>query len=276
MLASKMGIEIYKFVKDDNELRELREIRSKSLLGNQIRETLPRVKRIEARKKNNKVFIVHGRDTKPAKELKDMLIDFGLKPIILHEQASGSRTVIEKLEKYSSVGYAFVILTPEDAGYLQKDAERFFATKKRKHPVLSDIPNFMDEVFSGFVFDNFKEFFSCSVVKERARQNVILELGYFMALLKRKNVCCLYKGKLEYPSDIRGIVVVPFKRSVKEVRSTVITELRGARFQLILGKSKKTTYKSLAPASRVASLPLPNEPQKPNDALKRKKRLKKS
>ncbi len=240
LLASNMGIEIYKFVRDDNELSELRDIRSKSLLGTQIRETLPRVKRIEARKKNNKIFIVHGRDTKPAKELKNMLIDFNLKPIILHEQASGSRTVIEKLEKYSNVGYAFVILTPDDAGYLQKDAERFFSTQKKKHPVLSGIPN-LDQVMTGFVFDNLKEFFSRSVVKERARQNVILELGYFMALLKRQNICCLYKGELEYPSDIRGIVVVPFKRSVKEVRSTIITELQGAKFQLRLKKTKEAS-----------------------------------
>ena len=66
--------------------------------------------------KSKRVFIVHGRDHKSMKELKVMLKEFGLKPTVLHEQPSGSRTIVEKLEKYSDVGYAFVILTPDDIG----------------------------------------------------------------------------------------------------------------------------------------------------------------
>lgn len=61
------------------------------------------------------IFIVHGRDHEPMKELKTMLYDFGLSPIVLHEEASGGLTLAEKLERYSKdVGYAFVILTPDD------------------------------------------------------------------------------------------------------------------------------------------------------------------
>jgi predicted nucleotide-binding protein len=237
LLASNMSIDIYKFVTDPSELSILRELRSRNLFRSELKETIPRVtKKTEiSRKKNNKVFIVHGRDTKPANDLKQMLISFGLKPIILHEQASGSRTVIEKLEKYANVGYAFIILTPDDVGYFQKDAEHLFVTKNKKHPVLSDIPDFVNNTFYGFAFDNLTELLN--LMKERARQNVILELGYFMALLKRQNVCCLYKGELDYPSDIRGIVYVPFKKSIKEVKSTIITELEGAKFQL--KKTKK-------------------------------------
>jgi hypothetical protein len=63
------------------------------------------------------VFIVHGRDHAPMRELKTMLLEFGLNPIVLHEEASGGLTLAEKLEKYSKdVGYAFVTLTPEDVG----------------------------------------------------------------------------------------------------------------------------------------------------------------
>jgi predicted nucleotide-binding protein len=40
----------------------------------------------------------------------------------------------------------------------------------------------------------------------RARQNVILEWGYFIAKLGRKNVVALRKGDVELPSDIHGIV----------------------------------------------------------------------
>lgn len=68
--------------------------------------------------KTEDVFIVHGRDSQPVKEFKIMLSELGLRPIVLHEQPSGSRTIVEKLEKHSDVGYAFVILTPDDVGCL--------------------------------------------------------------------------------------------------------------------------------------------------------------
>ena len=45
-----------------------------------------------------------------------MLIEFGLNPIVLSEQPSSSRTVIEKLEAYSDANYVFVILPPDDLG----------------------------------------------------------------------------------------------------------------------------------------------------------------
>jgi predicted nucleotide-binding protein len=43
----------------------------------------------------------------------------------------------------------------------------------------------------------------------RARQNVILELGYFIGKLGRKNVCALKQGDVELPSDILGVVWIP-------------------------------------------------------------------
>ena len=44
----------------------------------------------------------------------------------------------------------------------------------------------------------------------RARQNAILELGYFVGALKRHRVCALVRDELELPSDIHGIVYVTF------------------------------------------------------------------
>ena len=71
------------------------------------------------------VFIVHGRDYKPMEELKEMLYDFSLNPIVLHEKASGGLTLAEKLEKYSKdVGYAFVILTPDDVGCQEDEIKK--------------------------------------------------------------------------------------------------------------------------------------------------------
>jgi predicted nucleotide-binding protein len=191
VLASRMGIDVFKHIKDSNELRELREIVSRALLRG-IVENVPQVvaKRRISRKKNNRVFIVHGRDAKPVKELKTILTDLDLKPVVLHEQPSGSRTVIEKLEKYSNVGYSFVVLTPDDAGYLQRDAEYLFASLAGKnHPVISEIRSSIKNA-SFLVVHILDEYFS--FLKERARQNVVLELGYFMAYLGRNRVCCLY------------------------------------------------------------------------------------
>lgn len=42
-------------------------------------------------------------------------------------------------------------------------------------------------------------------LQRRARQNVLLELGYFIGKLNRKHVCALYVGPLELPSDYLGV-----------------------------------------------------------------------
>ena len=43
-------------------------------------------------------------------------------------------------------------------------------------------------------------------VEPRARQNVILELGFFLGSLGRKHFCPLVKGDVETPSDYDGVV----------------------------------------------------------------------
>jgi len=186
------------------------------------------------------IFLVHGRDRKSVKELKHMLKEFGLNPIILHEQASGARTIVEKLEKYSDVGYAFVILTPDDVGCLNvrvskslksvvktlQNLVEAYTVIKRKGP-LKKARDELSRVISYF--------------KPRARQNVVLEFGFFMGLLGRDRVCCLYKGDIELPSDMHGIVYIPFKESVKEARHMIIKELKEAGYDIkeISGETEK-------------------------------------
>jgi len=155
------------------------------------------------------------------KELKEMLYDFGLKPIVLHEQPSGSRTIVEKLEKYSDVGYAFVILTPDDVGCLRDEFRintmKFLAICEDSRKVKQAINSFKEIV---------------KTPKQRARQNVVLEFGYFMGLLGRDRVCCLLKGDVEKPSDMHGIVYIPFNDSVEEVRVKVMKELMEAGYEI--------------------------------------------
>jgi len=185
------------------------------------------------------VFIVHGRDHKPVNQLKAMLAEFGLNPIVLHEQPSGSRTIVEKLEKYSDVGYAFVILTPDDVGCLNvrvskslksvvktlQNLVEAYTVIKRKGP-LKKARDELARVISYF--------------KPRARQNVVLEFGFFMGLLGRDRVCCLYKGDIELPSDMHGIVYIPFKESVNEVRGKIVKELKTAGYEIELRGIPKT------------------------------------
>jgi predicted nucleotide-binding protein len=74
----------------------------------------------------------------------------------------------------------------------------------------------------------------CDGQNFRARQNVILELGYLWGKLGRHNVCCLYKGEVELPSDIHGIIYIKFKETIEEVYHKIETELKkaGIRFKL--------------------------------------------
>lgn len=46
-------------------------------------------------------------------------------------------------------------------------------------------------------------------LQPRARQNVILELGYFIGKLGRSRVCALRQGDVEIPSDISGVLYIP-------------------------------------------------------------------
>src|SRR5882724_3248104 len=115
-----------------------------------------------------RVFVVHGRDNETKESTARFLERLELEPIILHEQPSSGRTVIEKFEVYSDVGFAVVLLTPDDVGRL--------ATEPK--------------------------------LKGRARQNVILELGYFLGSLSRRRVVALYKKGVEMPSDYKGVIYV--------------------------------------------------------------------
>lgn len=115
----------------------------------------------------NKVFIVHGHDDLAKEQLARFVSQVGLVPIILHEQASSSKTIIEKIEKYADeVCFAIVLYTPCDVGAKA----------------------------------------GVEVLSSRSRQNVVFEHGYFIGKLGRENVTAIVKGDLEKPNDISGVV----------------------------------------------------------------------
>lgn len=120
-----------------------------------------------------KVFVVHGHDDAAKNGVARFIEKMNLHPIILHEQPNGGRTIIEKFETYSKdVAFAVVLLTPDDLAR---------------------------EAVDGAVVPK---------LRSRARQNVIMELGYFIGRLGRNRVCALHKGDVELPSDYQGVIYV--------------------------------------------------------------------
>ena len=64
------------------------------------------------------------------------------------------------------------------------------------------------------------------------KDNVVLELGMFLSTLGRKRVAILHKGEVELPSDIHGLVYIPFQKHVTEVKQRLAAELQEAGFHI--------------------------------------------
>lgn len=67
--------------------------------------------------------------------------------------------------------------------------------------------------------------------KPRPRQNVVLELGYFIGKLGRKRVCALKRGEIEFPSDILGVIWTEFD-SNGGWRQKLAKELQAAGYDI--------------------------------------------
>lgn len=63
---------------------------------------------------NDRIFIVHGQDDDLKHTTEIFIREIGLEPIVLHRQLDKGQTIIEKFENNSDVGYAIVLLTPDD------------------------------------------------------------------------------------------------------------------------------------------------------------------
>ncbi|NQU84116.1 MAG: nucleotide-binding protein [Parcubacteria group bacterium] len=144
----------------------------------------------------NKVFIVHGHNNEIKESVARLIETLGLLPIILHEQPNKGRTLIEKFTDYADVGFAIILLTSDDLG----------EAKAKKTSLLP-----------------------------RARQNVVLELGYFLAKLGRDKVCPLFEQGVELPSDYEGIVYIPLDPSGKW-KFDVVKELKAVGFNIDANK----------------------------------------
>lgn len=128
----------------------------------------------------SKVFVVYGHDIAARTELEAMLRRWKLEPLILDQLPNEGQTIIEKLEKATGEAkFAIILATPDDEGHRAgRDDEKAY----------------------------------------RVRQNVTLELGMMLTLLGRKNVAILMKQQenMERPSDIQGLIYIPFKDGLQK------------------------------------------------------------
>jgi predicted nucleotide-binding protein len=139
---------------------------------------------------DKKIFIVHGHADGPREAIARFLAQLNLEPIILHEQANRGKTIIEKFEAHADVGFAIVLLTPDDIGGPIGGPQH-----------------------------------------HRARQNVILELGFFIGRLGRARVCALMVPDVEIPSDILGVVWTSFD-SAGAWKQGLAKELQAAGYRV--------------------------------------------
>lgn len=147
------------------------------------------------------VFVVYGHDAQARTQIEAMLRRWDLEPLILDQLPSEGQTVIEKLEKYtqSEVSFAVVLATPDDEGNAagKQDEKR-----------------------------------------SRARQNVVLELGLLLSKLGRAKVAILLKNqeKMERPSDIQGLIYLPFTDDVAETKVQLAKEMEKQGLTIAMAK----------------------------------------
>ena len=149
---------------------------------------------------NNKVFVVYGHDKNARTQLEAMLRRWDLEPLILDQLPSDGGTDIEKLERYTNqAGFGIVLATPDDIGYAKNNE----AGKKY-----------------------------------RVRQNVVLELGMLLATKGRSKVAILLSQAedMESPSDINGLIYIPFKENVEDAALSLAKEMNRNGYTIEISK----------------------------------------
>lgn len=141
------------------------------------------------------IFIVHGHNNEIKESVARAIEKLGFNPVILHEMPNQGKTIIEKFTEHSNVGFAIILLSADDFGYSKR------AGKKEK--------------------------------KLRARQNVILEMGFFLGKLGRDRVLILIENSdnFEIPSDYDGVLYTPFDKA-GAWKNELVRELKSAKYDV--------------------------------------------
>lgn len=116
----------------------------------------------------NRVFVVHGQNDIARTSVMSFLDSIGLAGIVLHDQPNMGRHLLTKFIQEADLVTFAVVIMTDDDVGSLKGGK----------------------------------------LAARARQNVILELGYFLSHLGQAKVCALITPGLETPSDFDGIVYI--------------------------------------------------------------------
>jgi predicted nucleotide-binding protein len=147
------------------------------------------------------IFVVHGRDYEARDQLELVLRRLGLEPFVLQVTGGGGDTLIEALErmigKSAQSSFGIVLVTPDDMGYLKSE--------------------------------------NAEDAKPRARQNVIMEMGMLLSSLTRRRCAILQKGFVELPSNMGGVITIPFNNHVRETVPKLVQRLQDVGFKLDAG-----------------------------------------
>lgn len=139
------------------------------------------------------VFIVHGHNGEIKQKVARLVEQQNITAIILDEQPNAGKTIIGKFEQHSNVGAAICLFTADDTGKANKEKD----------------------------------------YKPRARQNVVLETGFFMGKLGRERIVFIAENGIELPSDMKGVVYIDDNWEVK-----MLKELECMGFKIDLNKMK--------------------------------------
>lgn len=152
------------------------------------------------------VFVVHGHDLAARDLVCSALTGFGIEPVVLSKQVSGSRSLLEKfLTVAEQARFAVVIVSADDVGA---------ALRQYDAPGVGE-----------------------RALRFRMRQNVVLELGFFYGRLGWENVFVLQAPPpkvfpdFERPSDLDGVMFDEIDAAGRW-REVLVGKLRAARFTI--------------------------------------------
>lgn len=137
-------------------------------------------------KNYSRVFVIHGRDDTAKNRILKILHALRTIPVYLEREATGGKTIIELLEKFTDVPYCVAVMSADDVGHYK------------------DEPH---------------------AAKSRARQNVILEIGYIMGKLERERILIL-KDDVELPSDLAGIRCVSLSSTDEVIKTALVRDFQ--------------------------------------------------
>jgi predicted nucleotide-binding protein len=207
--ATELTYDPEKFISIDTEIdileirvpeplnRQQRELIIKTthtiLVSHDVKTSLTEDNKQQTPKDPKKIFVVHGHHTEMRLAVSLMLTKLHLKPVILGERVNQGKTIIEKFEANSDVGFAVVLMSADDMAYL-----------KTSDP---------------------------STALPRPRQNVIFELGFFIAKLDRVKIAILKEDipELEILTDLSGIAYISYK---DDWQNQLFRELEAAGYDI--------------------------------------------